>query len=207
MRHGSLLFTFILATLVTLPLLSCKSSESIEPPFSNILPQSVPVATELWFEHTQVKGNFYTENEIIEHYERAFKGDGVKFWADILVFASVESAHRFVDGQSNEDYFTSKQYGELPLSVVESKPDQSMFWVINSEPTFIEGDEDEHGAESYGVFFRVGRYVGHYSVTHFFPNFPSYADYIEYGSPRGFACLMELLTVVDDGISGLQSIK
>lgn len=207
MRYGGLLFAFMLASVVTLPLAACKSPESIASPFSDILPNSVPSAPDLWFEDTQVKGSFYTENEIIEHYERAFKGEDVKFWADILVFADVTSAREFIDGQLGEGYFTVRQSGELPLSVVESKPDQSIFWVISREPTFIEGDEDEHGAETYGVLFRVGRYVGDYSITRFPPDSPSHVDYIEHDSPRYFTCLTELLTAVDDGIKGLQSIE
>ena len=141
MRQGGLHFIAVFAVLVTLPLLACKPSEQIVSPFDSILPQQVDVAPNLWFEHTGTKGTFYTEKSIVEQYQRAFKGSEVKFWSQILVFSNADSAHRFIERQSSSDIYINKQSDELPSSVVQSVPDESVSWIIETEPTFIKEDE------------------------------------------------------------------
>jgi len=174
---------------------SCGSGERLGAPFDHIIPscQNNESAPNLWFENTRM-GKFHAENKIIGHYERACKGEGVKFWMDIMVFATDDDARIYIQKQSENSYFTWTG-NDLPY-LVKHQPDQFVVFGIDSEPTFVEGDDDEYGALTEGVLFRVGRYVGDYSITR---SFPSVYTYYEWGEVHGvgFACWKDLYSAVD----------
>lgn len=138
---------------------SCANAEPrLQPPFSDIIPpcESTEAAQKRWFEQPDSRPLF-NEWPIDAGAERACKGDDIKLWMRVYHFATEADAGLFAKTCDHIAEIDEHCYQEDDWpSFLGHAPDEAYSFILKE----VELDP----SVTWGIYFRVGRWVGHYEV-------------------------------------------
>lgn len=165
--------------IIVLLLVSCEklrqAEHDLETPFATIFPScpSTSLAAILLRECSDYYDKPPEVGQVSSHSRWCSKGKGLKLEMGISVFSDEGAAHSYIQGMKelgSDSGGHVRTYDFLPDGLLKNKPDE----VVRIEMsdwlgTGVRGDEDEKGSLAEMVAFRVGCYVGIFTLIGYDP--------------------------------------